>query len=85
MKQELFEMVQVTVFILVNSEKWSSYGPKTSVLTNLSNDMKKGMFFGPTSLIFSDFMNKIGTVTVTSSNNFCVILSPSDEFQFLGS
>ena len=32
MKQKLLEMVQVTVPILIKSEKWS--GPKTSILTS---------------------------------------------------
>ena len=55
MKQKLLEMVQVTVprfFIWMKSEKGSSYCPKILILTNFTNNVKKCMFFGPTSSIF---------------------------------
>ena len=37
--------------------------------------------FGPTSFIYK---KKNGTVTLTISNNFCSIISPSDELYFWG-
>ena len=78
MKQELLEMVQVTVP--------SSYGQKTLIFTNFTNNVKKCIFW-PYLLKFSDFirLKKIITVTI---NHFQLLLShtfpPLMNFIFFG-
>ena len=64
-------MVQVLVpncFILMKSEKLSSYGPKTLILTNFTNSVRK-CFFTLTFFIFQFHkkkkIKKNGTVTLT--------------------
>ena len=60
MKQKLLEMVQVYVlFFFMKSEKLSSYGPKTLILTDFSNNVKKCMFLALPSSFFRLHQNKL--------------------------
>ena len=79
MKQKLLKMVQVTVqsfCILIKSEKWSSYGPKTLILTNFCKEMH--VFWPSTTFILQISLKykKCVTVTWTIANNLCFILLP---------
>ena len=70
----------------MKSKKLSSYGPKTLIFTNLTNNVKNTCYLAITPSIFRFHQNKkkMAQLLVPSPTTFVSYYSTSDEDNFFG-